>query len=598
MRFAYIDSQGKEVSIPGVDALRLRIELGAIGDDTMFYDSSGGKWAAAAEHEIFRTLKRELAGRDGSGYVAPPPPVDAEEGRGADDDEVILSTDALAPTPEPDEGPQEPPRARRREASPEAPRARRPDTPPVSDPPARPSQLAPDPFSALDGPGTGEPGEADDVEPAPDAEGGAEPQGGGSEWDLGMELTLDDGVGPDQDEIDEAEPAASVDDGDDPHEPESFDFGSFGAVEFDEPAAVDDADHIGFDGPGDLGLEPSLADYSADAPPSWMAPDEDPHPDPDAPPAWTQAGLPDEPLDEPFPDRDAVRRKMEARRAVEARGGRTTPTRPPTATGGVGPQRRPVRKRGRGGTGILVAVVVVAVGVAGWSGIRAFAGGSSVPEAEPVVEVPEIPARLEPNLRTLSVRATGTMVDGLMSLPAREAVAAEPDQDWLGGRYMATASQYGGIAGYWRDIGAWVDDMRQSERGLFVAAFEAEVAASTVPADDKALLLDRGIAGFDAAAPDRNLVYGQLAEVARAALSLHEFLEANEPNIDFEPAEGGLSRDPVLEAVPASEELGDEMWDRVGEITDALDALGLLDRVTTDRLGEVFFEKLRAIPIR
>jgi hypothetical protein len=86
--------------------------------------------------------------------------------------------------------------------------------------------------------------------------------------------------------------------------------------------------------------------------------------------------------------------------------------------------------------------------------------------------------------------------------------------------------------------------------------------------------------------------------VGRAALSLHTFLEANEGDIDYEPASGGLSRDPVLEAVPASEELGDEMWARVGEITDALDALGLLDRVTTDRLAAVFFEKLAATPIR
>jgi hypothetical protein len=115
---------------------------------------------------------------------------------------------------------------------------------------------------------------------------------------------------------------------------------------------------------------------------------------------------------------------------------------------------------------------------------------------------------------------------------------------------------------------------------------------------DRALVVERGVAGFQAAARDRSLVYGQLEEVATAALSLHGFLESNEANIDYEPASGGLSRDPILEAVPVNEELGDEMWSRVGDITDALDALGLLDRVTTERLSQVFFEKLAATPIR
>ena len=73
MRFLYIDSQGKEVPIPGVDALALRIELGAITETTQFYDSAADRWAPAGEHEVFRSLQRE-AEKKSSGYVAPPPP--------------------------------------------------------------------------------------------------------------------------------------------------------------------------------------------------------------------------------------------------------------------------------------------------------------------------------------------------------------------------------------------------------------------------------------------------------------------------------------------------------------------------------------------
>ena len=39
MRFAYIDSNGNEVPIPSVDALALRIELGAITEETELYDA-------------------------------------------------------------------------------------------------------------------------------------------------------------------------------------------------------------------------------------------------------------------------------------------------------------------------------------------------------------------------------------------------------------------------------------------------------------------------------------------------------------------------------------------------------------------------------
>ena len=43
MPFIYIDSQSREVRIPSVDALRLRIELGAIKDDTQFHDANTAK---------------------------------------------------------------------------------------------------------------------------------------------------------------------------------------------------------------------------------------------------------------------------------------------------------------------------------------------------------------------------------------------------------------------------------------------------------------------------------------------------------------------------------------------------------------------------
>ena len=72
MRFAYIDSQGNEVPIPSVDALALRIELGAVGPDTQLYDAQADQWGPAHTHEIFHSLSRDSGDE---GFMAPPPPV-------------------------------------------------------------------------------------------------------------------------------------------------------------------------------------------------------------------------------------------------------------------------------------------------------------------------------------------------------------------------------------------------------------------------------------------------------------------------------------------------------------------------------------------
>lgn len=98
MRFAYIDSNGNEVPIPSVDALALRIELGAIIDDTQLYDAAADQWAPANSHEIYHTLRRLAV--DDEGFVAPPPvaaaPVVATPEPAVEDDPV-----AVEQTPEP-----------------------------------------------------------------------------------------------------------------------------------------------------------------------------------------------------------------------------------------------------------------------------------------------------------------------------------------------------------------------------------------------------------------------------------------------------------------------------------------------------------------
>ena len=111
--------------------------------------------------------------------------------------------------------------------------------------------------------------------------------------------------------------------------------------------------------------------------------------------------------------------------------------------------------------------------------------------------------------------------------------------------------------------------------------------------DEAAVLLERADSGFLSTRQSRFESYAQMDDLVNASLGLHDFLLANESDIAYDPAAGGVSQDPVLEAVPSSPELRDQMWDMVDGITSALDALGTLDRVTTERLLAVLFDRIR-----
>ena len=85
-----------------------------------------------------------------------------------------------------------------------------------------------------------------------------------------------------------------------------------------------------------------------------------------------------------------------------------------------------------------------------------------------------------------------------------------------------------------------------------------------------------------------------------ASLDLHDFLLANESDIDFRPGVTSASDpnvDPVLEiSAPADDR--ERMNDLFREITEALDALGSLDRVTRDRLVGAMNARLQQVGIQ
>ena len=578
MRFAYIDSQGKEVGIPSVEALGLRIELGAITPSTQLYDATADRWAPASEHEVFRTLSREIQEKGEGTFVAPPPP----------------PRTPVAPPPQ-------------------AP----PAEPPASGPPEK--KRAPNPFDMMDGPRADVPEPEAPPEEAPAGAGRDEGEGGEGGFGLGFDLTLAEpeepsGGAPDAGDEPAAPPAAaeSADEG--------FDFGGMESLEV-EGSSLSDEDEAGsatFSGES-LELEDMLAASYGDEEPPAPAPapkgpgslwgDDDEEEDDDVP-AWARDDGGDEAqADDPEAEEARLRGESERRRAAaRARfqdDGEAVEAAPTARTGDerrrAAPPPRPTARPARSGVpagvvGGILLLLVAGGGWFGWSLLQDRRGAAEV--EEPAVAIPQIPAELEPRFRELSDAALAATLAEARDLGEERELPEEPPARWLSGEYMANAGDFAAVATYFEALRGWLGAVRGSDSIAFAAAFAAAADSAGIAGEEAELLRRRALAGFSAAGRERRDVYGDLADVLDAATSLHAFLLENQDQIDYEPAASGMSRDPVLEAVPATSAIGDEMWDRVDRITAALDELGALDRVTTELLVDVVLRRIEAAGVR
>lgn len=573
MQFAYIDSQGKEVGIPSIDALQLRIELGAVGEETMFFDARNGKWARAGEHEIFRTLVRKVREDreerpfSGGGPADPSgaPPV-RDEAR-AEDAPDEAREEARSDAPEP---------ASSVDVSEED------ELGDVLDP-ASLLDHAGDPddeTEELDGfdlsafePRESDPGADDELflggselqlediredEPSAGSGGGSSPPGWFEAGPEGEELQLEEAweagastaAGPDLGETDRPRPDATP--------PAATESGAS-----DHGAAVPGAAAPGAAVPDTASSETASSETAS----LNTASPEGPRPDTDG--TVTERPTRQAPVPDPVPAA-----KRPAKRQAPGR------------RGGSGPGKR-----------IAVAALLVVAGAAGWFGWETLQGGSGAEEMEAAVVVPDLP----PELEELHAQAVPGAMEVLVERLREDAAALPeaPDEDWLGGEYLATASAFPGIESYWSSLGTYLGNVREREAEVFADAYATELEQLPVPGPtSQERLVERAEASFRAARAERAGAYDRLDTLIAASLDLHEFLRANEERITYEPTAGGFSRDPVTEAIPATRELGDEIWDRVSRITAAMDALGTVDRLTTQGLVEFVLMRVARAPVR
>jgi hypothetical protein len=97
------------------------------------------------------------------------------------------------------------------------------------------------------------------------------------------------------------------------------------------------------------------------------------------------------------------------------------------------------------------------------------------------------------------------------------------------------------------------------EEDLYREKLHERLAAQGLSEAQRSLRVARALRTFSEEVPRREAVYAGIASLAGAAIELHEFLVRHEGEISYEPAEVGVSREPVTEAVPENRRVGEEM---------------------------------------
>ncbi len=207
--------------------------------------------------------------------------------------------------------------------------------------------------------------------------------------------------------------------------------------------------------------------------------------------------------------------------------------------------------------------------------------------------VENLPTYLRTEGVYLARQAQQDVMAGLDSIRRTLGLESAPPTDWMEGVYFAHGSRYPGVQGYWERYRSYLGYAERASEQLFASSLEARVAASAIREEEQSVVIDAMVGQFAQAQPQRAAVFDGLTALSNAALELHDFLVLKEDDIEYAPfTSSGVSKDPILEAVPANDRVKRELWDRLEQVTGGLEDLGALDRVTTARLHSLLVEGL------
>jgi hypothetical protein len=166
-------------------------------------------------------------------------------------------------------------------------------------------------------------------------------------------------------------------------------------------------------------------------------------------------------------------------------------------------------------------------------------------------------------------------IEGMVQEMERQQVVHGVDKvpgSWLEGEYLAEAGRFPEVRSFWERYATYVHSMRASEAQIFRASVLNRLRAEGVSESQLSMRLARALRTFNADFPRREAVYGGMLELSAAAIELHDFLVENEDEISYEPANAGVSREPITEAVPESREVGERMNRSLDRLILALEA--------------------------
>jgi hypothetical protein len=206
---------------------------------------------------------------------------------------------------------------------------------------------------------------------------------------------------------------------------------------------------------------------------------------------------------------------------------------------------------------------------------------------------PAFPPDLEPGLSGAAELAFADMIAAMDSIADLRNLPDRPGQSWLEGVYLAFASRFEEEGSYWTRLEAVLSELQAGESGLFEGRLRARVEAMPIPDPQKALLLQEGMRRFRTSVLDRQVVYDQASAIARGATELHTLLVAHESEILYEPFTiAGVSRDPVIEAVPTNRPLAEQMWALIDAVTRGLQDMDAIMGVSTRSFLDAVFRGL------
>jgi hypothetical protein len=322
-----------------------------------------------------------------------------------------------------------------------------------------------------------------------------------------------------------------------------------------------------------LDLETPLSEFSAESPPNWMAGGQ----------AETDDG-------HAMDFSSVVAGAGQADEEVPLRERRTPRNKPSP------PKHR--RQRNLAAP-LLVVVGLAAIGGGGyvaWPILKAKLLEPAGPEV-PAVFIPDLPAELEPQMERVGDGAMRAAFDEARRGWSASASIQAPPREWLSGAYLANASAYETAETFWSDMADLVSSLRGIDVVAFDAAYAAELQRQGVGAAEGDLMRARADSLFVVVSPARAAAYDRLDALVGGALRLHQFLLANEANIEHTPA-STLSSDPVLEVRPATDAIRAAMEELLDAVTGGLGALNYREAVTAQGLLESVLAQVQATGLR